>query len=365
MPTIGHTQDGPVGGDPVLAAISPRVAEDLFWLGRYAERAESAARLVGVCDNRWRDSNPSAVRAIDDCLAVLLGALAQLSASSELADMAELGTDAAAWPTGPEVGAYLLAVLGEEARPGTVAHDARQLRELATAVRDQLSGDTWAVLARLERTLRPFAGPLDPGEIPGALTVVLETLLAFAGLAAESMVRDPGWHLLDAGRRIERALQVARLLHAGLVVRTPAAVEDLVAESVLIAAESIITHRRRYGAGAGIETVLSLLLFDRDNPRGVAYQLDRLATDLRRIAGSDEIAAVLDEHLGQLNAVLRDATATTLAQPLGSERLALDDLLTTVINELHQLAEAIAATHFPTAGDLQHFPGLDPVGSLE
>jgi uncharacterized circularly permuted ATP-grasp superfamily protein/uncharacterized alpha-E superfamily protein len=365
MPTIGHIQDGPVGGDPVLAAISPRVAEDLFWLGRYAERAESAARLVGVCDNRWRDSNPSAIRAIDDCLAVLLGALAQLSASSELADMAELGTDAAARPTGPEVGAYLLAVLGEEARPGTVAHDARQLRELATAVRDQLSGDTWAVLARLERTLRPFAGPLDPGEIPGALTVVLETLLAFAGLAAESMVRDPGWHLLDAGRRIERALQVARLLHAGLVVRTPAAVEDLVAESVLIAAESIITHRRRYGAGAGIETVLSLLLFDRDNPRGVAYQLDRLATDLRRIAGSDEIAAVLDEHLGQLNAVLRDATATTLAQPLGSERLALDDLLTTVINELHQLAEAIAATHFPTAGDLQHFPGLDPVGSLE
>jgi uncharacterized circularly permuted ATP-grasp superfamily protein/uncharacterized alpha-E superfamily protein len=367
-PTVGNQVDGPVAGDPVLAAISPRVAEDLFWLGRYAERAESAARLVGVCDNRWRDSNPAADRAIDDCLAVLLGALAQLSTSSELAEVgeaAEFDLNATARPTGPEVGAYLLAVLGDEARPGTVAHDTRQLRELATAVRDQLSGDTWAVLARLERTLRPFAGRIDPGEIPGALTVILETLLAFAGLAAESMVRDPGWHLLDTGRRIERALQVARLLHAGLVVRAPAAVEDLVAESVLIAAESIITHRRRYGAGAGIETVLSLLLFDRDNPRGVAYQLDQLTTDLRRIAGTGEIAAVLAEQLDNLNAVLREATAVALAQPLGSERLALDEVLTTLINELHQLAEAIATTHFPTAGDLQHFPGLDPVGSLE
>jgi uncharacterized alpha-E superfamily protein len=367
-PSVDSQVDGPVAGDPVLAAISPRVAEDLFWLGRYAERAESAARLVGVCDNRWRDSSPSAGRAIDDCLAVLLGALAQLSASSELTDSgepADPATTAPARTVGPEVGAYLLAVLGDESRPGTVAHDARQLRELATAVRDQLSGDTWAVLARLERTLRPFAEPLDPGDIPGALTVILETLLAFAGLAAESMVRDVGWHLLDAGRRIERALQVARLLHASLVARTPAAVEDLVAESVLIAAESIITHRRRYGAGAGIETVLSLLLFDRDNPRGVAYQLDQLAADLRRVAGADPIAAAVDERLCNLNAVLREATAGGLAEPLGPERLALDDMLTTVINELHQLAEAIAVTHFPLAGNLQHFPGLDPVGSLE
>jgi uncharacterized circularly permuted ATP-grasp superfamily protein/uncharacterized alpha-E superfamily protein len=371
-PTIGNQLDGPVAGDPVLAAISPRVAEDLFWLGRYAERAESTTRLVGVCDNRWRDSSPLAGHAIDECLAVLLGALAELAASSEPnepVERPEPGQPRAdappTQPTGSPVGAYLLAVLGDESRPGTVAHDARQLRELATAVRDQLSGDTWAVLARLERTLRPFAGALDPGQIPGALTVILETLLAFAGLAAESMVRDPGWHLLDAGRRIERALQVARLLHAGLVARTAVAVEELVAESVLIATESIITHRRRYGAGSGIETVLSLLLFDRDNPRGVAYQLDRLAADLRRVAGSDTIAAVLDERLRSLNAVLREATPIALAQPQGRDRAGLDEVLTTVVNELHLLAEGIAAIHFPTAGNLQHFPGLDPIGSLE
>jgi uncharacterized circularly permuted ATP-grasp superfamily protein/uncharacterized alpha-E superfamily protein len=334
--------------DPLLVAISPRVAEDLFWLGRYAERAEGVARLVGTADNRWRESGPGADRAVDGSLRVLLAALAELSVTPAIGD----------------TGAVLLSYLGDEQRPGTVAHDARQLRQLANAVRDQLSGDTWAVLARLERALRPVTGT-DPAQIAGAVSDALEALLAFAGLAAESMVRDTGWHLLDAGRRLERALQVARLLHAGLVVRQPVAIEELVVESVLVAAESIITHRRRYGAGSGVETVLSLLLFDRDNPRGVAYQVERLVNDLRRVSATGVIADELGDRLLRLSALLQQADAPSLATIEHGRRGALDRLLTDLIDELHQLAEVIEATHFPPSGQLQHFPGLDPVGSLE
>jgi uncharacterized alpha-E superfamily protein len=276
--------------------------------------------------------------------------------------LAELSTE------GPAVGnpgEVLRSFLGDTARPGTLAHDVRALRELASAVRDQLSGDTWSVLARLDRTLAPFGRTGGPAAIPGALPVVLETLLAFAGLAAESMVRDQGWHLLDAGRRVERALQVARLLDACFIARTPIAVEDLVVESVLVAAESIITHRRRYGAGAGIESVLSLLLFDRDNPRGVAYQLDQLSTDLRRVGGRARPSDAVSDQLEPVLAILEQASASELALVVRGERTALDGVLKSLIDELHRVAEAIAATHFPPGGQLQHFPGLDPVGSLE
>jgi uncharacterized circularly permuted ATP-grasp superfamily protein/uncharacterized alpha-E superfamily protein len=350
---IDVVPDGPIGADAVLVAISPRVAEDLFWLGRYAERAEDVARLVGIADNRWRDTNPSADRAIGDCLAVLMGALGDLSI--EPIEAIE-----------PNTGATLRAYLADDQRPGTVAHDARQLRQLATAVRDQLSGDTWAVLARLERALVPLRAPQpDPVGIPGVVTVVLEALLAFAGLAAESMVRDVGWHLLDAGRRVERALQVSRLLRGCLVAEAPIAVEDLVVESTLVAAESIITHRRRYGARAGVDTVLSLLLFDRDNPRAVAYQVDQLGIDLRRIAGGGPVEDELAERLLRVGALLQQSDATQLAAVHDGTRAVLDDLLTRLIETLHEVAEAIASTHFPAGRQLQSYPGLAPVGSFE
>jgi uncharacterized alpha-E superfamily protein len=269
-------------------------------------------------------------------------------------------------PIDATIGATLRAYLADDQRPGTVAHDARQLRELATAVRDQLSGDTWAVLARLERALEPLRPPqADPVGIPGVVTVVLEALLAFAGLAAESMVRDVGWHLLDAGRRVERALQVSRLLRGCLVAEAPIAVEDLVVESALVAAESIITHRRRYGARAGVETVLSLLLFDRDNPRAVAYQVDQLGIDLRRIAGHGPVEDELADRLLRIGALLQQSDATELATVRDGGRAALDELLTRLIETLHGVAEAIASTHFPAGGQLQSYPGLDPVGSFE
>ncbi len=369
--SVGKRSDGTGGSistDAVFAAISPRVAEDLFWLGRYAERAEGVARLVGVADNRWRDRNPSADPAVGECLDVLLSALTNLSAGSVPA-------------AGDDIGALLVGYLNDETRPGTIAHDARQLRELAAAVRDQLSGNTWAVLARLERTLTPFdssrfgatwfgSEPSRPTRaqadaIPGALTVVLETLLAFAGLAAESMVRDQGWHLLDAGRRVERALLVSRLLQASLVSRQPAAVEDLVVESVLIAAESIITHRRRYGAGAGLEALLSLLLLDRDNPRAVAYQVEQLRVDLDRVGARDGAGDALSEAVLRVGALLQRVDATQLAAVVDGERAELNALLIELIDELHALAQSIEANLFPRGGQLQSFPGLDPVGSLE
>ena len=83
----------------------------------------------------------------------------------------------------------------------------------------------------------------------------MQSLLALSGLVGESMVRDPGWRFMDAGRRIERAIQLARA-PAGHRHRARAAppTDSLLLESVLTAAESIITYRRRYRSQAQLET---------------------------------------------------------------------------------------------------------------
>src|SRR5699024_9906137 len=116
-------------------------------------------------------------------------------------------------------------------------------------VRDLMSLDTWSVFGRLERTLAP---PHDGDhQLQPLLDDVLESLLAYAGILAQSMVRASSWAFLDAGGRLERARRTVDLLRATMVAPRPAEVAEIVAESVLRVCESIITHRRRAVAGTG------------------------------------------------------------------------------------------------------------------
>jgi uncharacterized alpha-E superfamily protein len=339
----------------VVSAISPRVAEDLFWLGRYAERVEDISRLVAVTDNRWHDVHPGADPAVHDCVDVLLNALLSITVGWAAPSADE--------QTGPQ--RQLLSLIGDGRRIGTLAHDVRRIRELANTNRDQLSTDTWAVLSDLERGLAPFLGGGGSGPVTTAMTTLREALLAFAGLAAESMVRDSGWHFMDAGRRIERGVQLSRLLRSTLVARQRAAVEDLVEESTLIAAESIITHRRRYPAHSGVETLLELLLLDRDNPRSVAYQLERLAADLRRIAPPGATSDQLDDRVLHISARLLAADCTALARSEDGQRVGLGYLLDDIVLELHELAASIERTHFAHLGTLQQLVPIAGFESLE
>src|SRR6201999_3066564 len=125
-----------------------------------------------------------------------------------------------------------------------------------------------------------MARPMRSGGAQAVIGRVMSSLLALAGLAAESMVRDPGWRFMDAGRRLERGAQLVALLRATVVADRDTATNSLLWESVLTSAESIITYRRRYQSRAQLETVLDLMLIDPGNPRSLGFQLDRLSEDL-------------------------------------------------------------------------------------
>jgi uncharacterized alpha-E superfamily protein len=184
---------------------------------------------------------------------------------------------------------------------------------------------------------------------------VLGSLLALAGLGAESMVRDPGWRLMDAGRRIERGAQLAALLRSTVTVEHAAGTDSLMLESVLTTAESIITYRRRYRSHAHLETVLDLLLLDPDNPRSLAHQLDLLLEDIRALPAAHGAPRVSDaeKHALETSTVLRLADTATLAasQPApgdGNARIRpeLAGFLGRVIDGLHATADAIARANF-------------------
>ena len=335
----------PVAAVDPEASMSSRAAENLFWLGRYAERAESMARLVRAAHDRRNDFQRGGNPAGTECLQVLLTALTRVS-STYPGFVGEAGSGRRSSP-----GAELFGLVVDSRRPGTLAHAVQHLIGAAQAVRDQLSTDTWMVVSGLDREIRDLRGsdPDHPMVVQPTLGRIVQSLLALSGLAAESMVRDPGWRFMDAGRRIERGQQLVALLRATVTVERSTATDSLLLESVLIAAESIITYRRRYRSQAQVGTLLDLLVIDADNPRSLAYQLDELAIDLRLMARRDRGPRLSEPERLVLEAstALRLADTALLAMPReDGTRPELDDFLTRILELLYRTADAIDTDRF-------------------
>jgi len=223
---------------PVAArrgAPSARAAEDLFWLGRYAERAESTARLLRVIRDRRREFIANRTGPGPVAVGALLAGLSRITGTFPRPDETEAGSiDLAS----PELSARLANIVADDNDPGSLAHSLHRLIDDIDELRDQLSVDTKLVMADLDQRVRD----LDPGAavpdetVDELLTDIIQGLLSLAGLVSESLIRDEVWHFIDAGRRIERAIHLSGLLAATLTRERTAAAESLVIESVLTTA---------------------------------------------------------------------------------------------------------------------------------
>jgi len=309
---------------PRETAVPPRVAHTLMTIGRFAERAESTARLVKVADDLNEDFNSRPGTPGAEAAAALLAAVARITRIDR-------------WYAETPL-AYLTRVALDPLAPGGVHHSARRLTAEAQEVRDLMSVDVWSVFNRLERTLgRHLSADTPDDQLQPVLADVLESLLAYAGIMAQSMVRDSSWAFLDAGCRLERARHTVSLLRQAMVDQAGDPTAELVADAVLRAGESIITHRRRAASGTGpataAESVRQLLVHDPANPRSVAHQLGALAADLR-LVGDDRLADQAAALLAELDEAAEAAPADAPQQ------------LQQLARALDGLGERIAARHF-------------------
>lgn len=323
--------------------IPARVADNLFWLGRYAERAEGTARLlrtvlvrlVEVGEVRTDVGMPMLLQAVTHLTTTYPGFVGE----GAEARLAALETE-------------LLDVLRNEGRPGGLQFTLNALTLAARSVRDRLSDDGWRVLNGLPHTLTHVT-QLDAA-LSGVDQVILG-LAAFTGISTERMSRGSGWRFLDTGRRMERALFECGLLRA-LCVSVDSALPVLW-EALLTVTDNLVTYRRRYHSQFETAPVLDLLLFDESTPRSIAYQFVRLQEHVTALPKkifpphrSTEERLIL-ESLTTLR--LMDIDRLLLVPEGKEEREELGQLLSRLSFLLHALSEALTNTYFRQT-DLPH-----------
>jgi uncharacterized circularly permuted ATP-grasp superfamily protein/uncharacterized alpha-E superfamily protein len=258
------------GGD-----LPSRVADNLFWLGRYAERTETTARLARAAAMRLSDQDgPSDGEATVDALLLALAAHTRVDRPA--------GTEGpgraphAGWLAAAE--RFLFATVFDD-ELGTLAATASETHRVARTIRDWISTDTWRTVAELNQELsRPrilsTRGTLSTlGALVTLLDRVVMIIAALSSLAADSMTHGHAWRFLDMGRRLERGACLAALLRGTL---NPPPDPSLL-EELLEIADSLTTYRRRYLATLQVAPVLDLLLTDETNPRAVVFQVATIA----------------------------------------------------------------------------------------
>jgi uncharacterized circularly permuted ATP-grasp superfamily protein/uncharacterized alpha-E superfamily protein len=343
-------------GAGTLAVSSPRVLSDLFWMGRYGERAENMARLLIVARQRYYEYRYRQHTEESECVPVLMAALDWITGTGIGSD-----DDAETIAIAPST---LWSLTMDRSRPGSLVQSVDRLAHTARAVRDQLSNDTWAVLAGVERALAHSSEPPDSlveadAAMAAGQSQTLVGMLTLAGVAGESMVHDVGWTMMDIGKRIERGLGLTALLRGTLTTVRPAAAERTIIESTLVACESSVIYRRRTVGTVSVAALAELMLFDATNPRSLVYQLERLRADLAALPGSSGSSRP-ERMVAEVSTLLRRSDPAALeAVSAAGRRAALADLLTAAHTALRELAEVIAATQLALPGELQPLWGPD------
>ena len=284
-----------------------RVADALYWMGRYTERAEHITRLLLVTDDFATEAlgldENVAHTAWKDLLAIFPAA--QLTRETP--------------PYAPVALPYLLSFFADARNGYSVSFSLRRARENARAVREALSLEVFVVLNEVFHALESWEKK-PPADVPGlrsALTSVHRSLFSIVGAIGHTLPRDEGWRFLRLGESLERVYRSAQVLRAKLpgllapVEGADVALQQTQWRTLLRALASLEHFRKVHGARLEPDVVVPFILFEEESPRSLLHGTQTVLRYLVAISGDGRAnpAAELTERL-VLKLRTRDAAIT-------------------------------------------------------
>jgi Uncharacterized protein conserved in bacteria len=239
-----------------------RVADAMFWLGRYLERADCLTRLVREVLNG----------AIDVRLERQQAALWLLGAQLPIEEMeTEQLADV--------VHQHILS----RTAPGGLAELVMSIMRNARATPDYLSDDAWRALVNLEQMVERIGWmkQADAGRLLDQVDLILMQLATFSGLTNDTMSRTFANRFMDIGRHLERASKTLILLNYAFQTLKASDINQW--EMVLEVTDTVMTYRRRYRTRLHPTAILDLLLLDVETPRSIGYLGQRIESQVNAL----------------------------------------------------------------------------------
>jgi uncharacterized alpha-E superfamily protein len=236
----------------MAADVLSRIAESLYWIGRYTERAEDTARLLDVAN---RSSLEGGDAAAWDTAAEVLGPVAATTRRDALAEYALDRTSAT-----------------------SIAASVRTARENARTVREAVTSEMWEALNTWHLAVAATGlADLEGGGVHRFFSSMKEKAFLFTGTADGTMLREEGWQWLTIGRFVERILFTCRVLGArstAFVSMVPARATPAQTygwTALLRSLSAYDAYRKTYRDAVEPRRVAEFLLLDGDFPRSCVY----------------------------------------------------------------------------------------------
>lgn len=302
-----------------------RVADNLFWLGRYLERGESLLGSLRVL--------------LGHSIGADTGAALSEETVRRLTNLV-IASGAAPAPKSfkrPDLLHFAKVAIEDVEGWYSVAAINQQAKSIGDVSRERLSAD----MIRLLDAPMPMRGSLL--DRAGSLQ---RRYSALAGLSAEHMARTDAWRFHELGRRIERAMATIRWVRA--FAGPDATADDL--STLLDLADSQISYRQRYLTGMARVPVIDLVTLDAGNPRAIAFQIAAISAHLNKlpVLSDDGLAEPQQERAREIAAIMVTSRATSVD----------DQLLLDLNGRLLTLSEEIARRYFLQGAEPLRASGL-------
>lgn len=331
-----------------LLSLPSRVVENLYWMGRYAERAEASLRLlrtVFVLLHGEEPITPNARKILLQTVSAITMTLPGFKAASKemLANPDE----------------ELLRIIRDGSRTGSVKSTLNRMLSAAEESKELLSTDTMRVINDLRDAMEKLDLTLASGQTSApeqALDPLVTALTALSGLMHESMIRGIGWCFMELGKRIERAQQIISTVRCLTTPVTDEIDEPTLLNALLVSMEVLITYRRRGRQRKGIELGLELVLLDNSNPRSLLFQLEQLQHHLAGLPKAETKHGELEEEDRALLEAMTSLKLSRLPQLLECDTPVREDMeqlllrLETLLKEFNRI---ISDKHFDHRTDAQ------------
>ncbi|ALF90530.1 MULTISPECIES: circularly permuted type 2 ATP-grasp protein [Ralstonia solanacearum species complex] len=254
--------------------ISSRAAENLFWSGRYGERAENGVRLCRLILGSLEANDAD----------TMFPTLTELAAQSGLIH----GADVFARGSPPAFERALVAGLGEQSGTGGIGQCLAAQARASGEVRGRLSNDHWRIILAARNDFRDGLATLcaengvhDRVALADLLECLSTQLSAISGAQGDRMTRDEAWRLLFAGRHIERVCAMTTFLRVVAEQGRLATPEGF--DVLLQLFDCTLTYRSLYPGRLEVPALLDLLVVEPTNPRGLYGVYARLCVKLGEI----------------------------------------------------------------------------------